>query len=177
MHMATNQPSTSKPHWKTYTSTQQIFCTTFQDLEDLIAINEYTYEVDQQLKIDRCNLNDTANLTQATITSPFTSIILRKSQTKQKLIKLHHGSLFSTFQSTLVKAIKDGHLLTWSGSDENIVTKYLLPPLNTEKIHLQQGRRHLQSTKISPLPDEEINTVKSHLKCLLKKKNDRQILQ
>ena len=66
------------------------------------------------------------------------SIILRKNETKQDLIKFRHVALFSPVQSTLVKAIKNGNLLIWSGLDANLVTKHLPTSLNTEKIHLQQ---------------------------------------
>ena len=114
--MAIKQPSTSKPHKKTtQNSTQQRLFIAFQYIEDLTAVNECSYEVYQQLKIDRCNLNDTSNLTQAIITSPSISVILRKNQAKKYLIKFHHGALFSPVQSTLVKVITNGHLLTWPG--------------------------------------------------------------
>ena len=90
---------------------QQRFYNVFQDLDDLIEVNECNYEVDRQLQIDRCKLN-TANLTQDTITPPSISIILKTNETKQDLTKFHHTSLLSPVQSTLVKAINNSHLLT-----------------------------------------------------------------
>ena len=99
------------------------------------------------------------------------------NQTNQDLIKFHHGTLLSPAQSTLVKVIHNRHIPTWPGLDESIVTKYLPPSLNTAKGHPRQERQHLQSTKPSPSPDEEIDTVKACLQRLLKKKKDGQNLQ
>ena len=53
-------------------------------------------------------------------------------------MKFHPAKLFSPIQSTFVKAIKNSHLLTWPGLDENLVTKNFPPSLNTTKGHVQQ---------------------------------------
>ena len=119
--------------------------------------------MERQLKIDKCNLNNKETLTQATIASSSVSVVMRKSQTKQDLIKSHHGVFFSPVQSTLVKVIKNGHLITWPLLDENLVTKNLPPLLNTAKVNLQQERQHIQSTKPPPSPDEKVNTVKARI--------------
>ena len=82
IYMAKEQPSTSKPlQEKRQNSMQQRFCNAGQDLEDIIEANECNYEVDRQLKIDRCKLN-IENLAQATIISPSVSVILTKKETK-----------------------------------------------------------------------------------------------
>ena len=174
VYMATDQPSTSKLlQKKRKNSMQERFYKVFQDLQDLIEVNECSYEVYWKLNIDRCNLNNTAKLTQATIRSPSISVILRKNETKQDLIKFHHTVLFSPLQSTLIKAIRNNHLFIWPGLDENLVTKHLPPSLNTAKGHLQQKRQHLQSTKYPPSTDEETNLVKARLQRPLKKEKRR----
>ena len=90
MYMSKEKPSTSKPLQKKRKNTiQQRLCNAFQDLEALIEVNECNYEVNRKLKIDRCKLN-IVNLTQATNTPSSVSVILRKNETKQDLIRFYH---------------------------------------------------------------------------------------
>ena len=80
--------------------------------------------------------------------------IVQKEKTKYELAQYLHACAFSPAVSTFQKAIKNGHFITWPGIS-TINFKNILPTtIATEKGHLDQERKNLQSTKISK---QEIN--------------------
>ena len=73
--------------------------------------------------------------------------VLRMDQTKNDLAKFLHACCFSPTKSTFTMAIKKGNFVNWPGLTVELITKYLQPSLSTEKGHLRQERKNLQSTK------------------------------
>ena len=75
--------------------------------------------------------------------------IIRKDTTMYDLIHYLHACCFSPPISTFKKAIRKGNFLTWPGLQQDTkLLKYLETTMATAKGHLDQERKHLQSTKI-----------------------------
>lgn len=75
--------------------------------------------------------------------------IIRKDTSMYDLIHYLHACCFSPPISTFKKAIKRGNFITWPGLQPNtILTRHLENTIATAKGHLDQERKHLQSTKI-----------------------------
>ena len=75
--------------------------------------------------------------------------IIRKDTTTYDLIHYLHACCFSPPISTFKKAIRKGNFLTWPGLQQDTkILKYLEETMATAKGHLDQERKHLQSTKI-----------------------------
>jgi hypothetical protein len=89
------------------------------------------------------------NLPPATETRLHASMnaIIKKSQTKTELAQYLYGCLGSPAISTLTTAIVNGNLLTFPGIRSTSFTKDLPPNVPSEKGHLDQERKNLQSTK------------------------------
>ena len=81
------------------------------DLEDLIALNECSYEVDNQLTSDRQHEVSKLN------------IIIRKDKTKPDLADFLHAALLIPVKSILLKAIKNNHFTNWSGMNIKFMRK------------------------------------------------------
>ena len=64
-------------------------------------------------------------------------------------MKYLHQALFSPTITTLIHAIRKGHLQAWPGLSEAHVKKYLSNSDATIKGHLDQSRKNLLSTKTS----------------------------
>ena len=77
------------------------------------------------------------------------NIIIGKNELTADLVNLHNGDLFSPVKSTLLKAIKNGHFVSWSGFIEKLVNKHLTPSIATANGHQHQEPQQLQSTKPS----------------------------
>ena len=58
-----------------------------------------------------------------------------------------HAACFSPVPSTFVKAIKNNHFSTWPGLTADLINKILPKSIITDKGHLNQQRKNLQSTK------------------------------
>ena len=84
--------------------------------------------------------NDTAPIQQA-------NIILRKDKTKMELAQWLHASCGSPSESTFIQSIKNGNFLSWPGLTASLIKKQLPKCIATEKGHLNQERKGLQSTK------------------------------
>ena len=78
------------------------------------------------------------------------SAIIRKDSTKKHLANYLYKCCFSPALTTFKKAIANGNFLTWPGLQEKTIQKYLTETPATAKGHLDQERKYLQSTKLSP---------------------------
>ena len=83
-----------------------------------------------------------------------------KHVTKANLVNFHHGILFSPVKLTLVRSIKNGHLVTCPGLDSKVVNRHLHPSIHTDKGHLNQQRQKLQSTQQTALPLDNNEVIK-----------------
>jgi hypothetical protein len=54
--------------------------------------------------------------------------------------------MFSPTKSTLLQAVKNGHLITWPGLTEQAINKHLKMTPATAMGHLNQRRQNIQST-------------------------------
>ena len=90
------------------------------------------------------------------------NIIIRKDKTKMELAQWLHASCGSPKPSTFIQSIKKGNYLSWPGLTPELITKQLPNVIATEKGHLNQERKGLQSTK----PSININpSVKLESEC------------
>ena len=78
--------------------------------------------------------------------------ILCLDQTKSELAAFHHATLGSPVPSTLLRAIRRGHLVTFPGLTTNLISKHLPKSLATVLGHQDQEAKNLCSTKVSSLP-------------------------
>jgi hypothetical protein len=83
------------------------------------------------------------------------------------LVHYLHKTLFSTTESAMLQAVKDGHLITWPGLTEDVINKYLKLTPSTAMGHLNQWRQNIRSTlkesvEKQPTPDTDLGT-KTHL--------------
>jgi hypothetical protein len=68
-----------------------------------------------------------------------------------------HAALFSPVPSTLLHAIKRGHLTTWPGLTINNVNRFLHKSIATVKGHLDQTRKNKRSTKTVTTEVEDLS--------------------
>jgi hypothetical protein len=73
-------------------------------------------------------------------------IMAMASTTMQDHIQFLHAGLFSPVKSTLLKAIRNGHLATFPGLTVANVNKFLPKSMATSKGHLNQTRKNVRST-------------------------------
>jgi hypothetical protein len=83
------------------------------------------------------------------------------------LVHYLHKALFSLTKSTMLQAVKDGHLITWPGLTEDAINKHLKLTPATAMGHLNQRRQNIRSTSKAtiekqPTPDIDLGT-KTHL--------------
>jgi hypothetical protein len=83
------------------------------------------------------------------------------------LVHYLHKSLFSPTKSTMIQAVKDGHLITWPGLTEDAINKHLKLTPATAMGHMNQRRQNIISTSKAPIeqqptPDIDLGT-KTHL--------------
>jgi hypothetical protein len=64
-----------------------------------------------------------------------------------------HKALFSPTKSALLKAVKDGHLITWPGLTEDAIHKHLKLTPAMAMGHMNQRRQHIRSTSKTPIAD------------------------
>ena len=72
--------------------------------------------------------------------------ILRLDQTKQELAIYHHATLGSPVPSTLLRAIRRGHLITFPGLTTTLISKHLPKSLATVLGHQDQEAKNIRST-------------------------------
>lgn len=85
----------------------------------------------------------------ATVCHPKLQVVIRKSETKQQLATFLHRALGSPVTSTLLKAMKNGHFVSFpSAFNEDLIKNHLQKSIATVKGHLNQERHGIQSTKV-----------------------------
>jgi len=89
--------------------------------------------------------------------------ILRTDKVKSELARFHHATMGGPVPSTLLRAIRRGHLATFPGMTTNLISKHLPKSLSTTLGHQDQEAKNLRSTKpiapsLSPSPphDEDL---------------------
>jgi hypothetical protein len=83
------------------------------------------------------------------------------------LVHYLHKALFSPTKSAMLQAVKDGHLITWSGLTKDAINKHLRLAPATAMGHMNQRRQNIRSTSKAPVaeqptPDTDLGT-KNHL--------------
>jgi len=97
--------------------------------------------------------------------------ILRLDKPKQELATFHHASLGSPAPSTLLRAIRKGHLNTFPGLTTSLITKHLPQSMATTLGHQDQEAKNIRSTRRPP-PDidadlEPVLEPRSHQLCAM----------
>jgi hypothetical protein len=95
--------------------------------------------------------------------SPQANSIIRLAQTKQDLARYLHASALNPQISTLLRAIRRGHFLTWPNLTSTLITKHLPKSLFTSKGHLRMQQKNIQSTKIQKSKSNQTQTVEDSL--------------
>ena len=75
--------------------------------------------------------------------------ILRTDKPKHDLAIYHHATLGSPVLSTLLRAIRQGHLTTFPGLTTNLISKHLPNSIASVLGHQDQESQHLRSTKLA----------------------------
>jgi hypothetical protein len=83
------------------------------------------------------------------------------------LIHYLHKALFNLAKIAMLQAVKDGHLITWTGLTEDAINKHLRLTPATAMGHMNQRRQNIRSTSKAPTekqqpPDTDLGT-KTHL--------------
>jgi hypothetical protein len=83
------------------------------------------------------------------------------------LVHYLHKELFSPTKSAMLRAVKDGHLITWPGLTEDSINKHLKLTLATAMGHMNQRCQNKRSTSKAPIansptPEKEIGS-QTHL--------------
>jgi hypothetical protein len=83
------------------------------------------------------------------------------------LVHYLHKSLFSPMKSSMLQAVKNGHLVTWPGLTEDTIHKHLKLTPATVRGHMNQRRQSISSTskaQIADVPTTDTNLgTKTHL--------------
>jgi hypothetical protein len=87
------------------------------------------------------------------------------------LVNYLHKAMFRTTKSALLQAVKNGHLITWPGLNEQAINKHLKLTPVTAMGHTNQRRQNIRSTSKNPMTsdidDEYVTTAglgnKTHL--------------
>jgi hypothetical protein len=83
------------------------------------------------------------------------------------LVHYLHKALFSPTKSAMLQAVKDGHLITWSGLTEDAINKHLKLTPATVMGHMNQRRQNIRSTSKSPIEKQPTTVTdlgtKTHL--------------
>ena len=83
--------------------------------------------------------------------------ILRLDKTSTELANFHHASLGSPAKSTLLRAIRLGHLITFPGLTTKLISKHLTPSIATALGHQDQEQKNLRSTQTPLIPDPAVH--------------------
>jgi hypothetical protein len=68
------------------------------------------------------------------------------------LIHYLHACCFSPTKATLLKAVRNGHFVTWPGFTAANINRHLTRSVETDMGHLDQQRQNIQSTRRFPEP-------------------------
>ena len=79
--------------------------------------------------------------------------ILRLDRSREALALYHHAALGSPSPSTLLRAIRRGHLTTFPGLTTQLISKHLPKSLATTLGHQDQEAKNIRSTRSVPLSD------------------------
>jgi hypothetical protein len=79
------------------------------------------------------------------------------------LVHYLNKALFSPTKSAMLKAVKDGHLITWLGLTEDAINTHLKLTPATAMGHMNQRRQNIRSTSKAPIekkttPDTDLGT-------------------
>ena len=90
--------------------------------------------------------------------------ILRTDRPKRDLAVYHHATLGSPVPSTLLRAIRCGHLTTFPDLTTNLISKHLPASVATALGHQDQETKHLSSTDklpvvLSPPAQSDVSSV------------------
>ena len=97
------------------------------------------------------------------------NVIIRKDHKKEELAQFLHAAVFSPVLSTFIKAIDNGHFVSWPGLTTKLVKRHLTNILATSKGHISQERQKLQSTQQNNLNYHDyISKIKRNIKNLKK---------
>jgi hypothetical protein len=110
----------------------------------------------------RINLKQTHNR----ISHPISNNVYELRNTGA-LVNNLHKALFSPAKSAMLQAVKDRHLITWTGLTEDAINTHLKLTPATAMGHMNQRRQHVLSTSKAPIekqptPDTDLGT-KTHL--------------
>ena len=110
------------------------------------------------------------------------NVIIRKDKTKRDLSGFLHKAVGSPVLSTLLKAVDNGHFVSFPGFTNDLFKKHLPPSVATPKGHLNQERQKTQST--SPASTDykaTLENIKKNFKKLKRDlpsdKNSREVVQ
>ena len=93
------------------------------------------------------------------------NVIIKKDNKQEELAHFFHDACFSPVQSTFVKAIYNGHFVSWPGLTSKLVKHHLKPSIAATKGHINQKRQKFHSTKHSTLNYEDyICKIKNNIK-------------
>jgi hypothetical protein len=89
------------------------------------------------------------------------------------LVNYFHKAMFSPTKSSLLQAVKNVHLITWTGLTEQAINKHLKLMPATAMGHINQRRQNIRSTSKNPvtsdIEDESATSAglgtKTHLVC------------
>ena len=74
-------------------------------------------------------------------------MIIRKNETKTDIASYLRAVFFGHVHSTFIKSIKTNQFTTCPGLTSKVVTKHISTIITTTKLHINQERLNLQSTK------------------------------
>jgi hypothetical protein len=79
------------------------------------------------------------------------------------LVHYLHRALFSPTKSTMLQAIKDGHLITWPGLTDDAINKHMKLTPATAMGHMNQWSQNIRSNSKAPIekqqpPDTDLGT-------------------
>jgi hypothetical protein len=80
------------------------------------------------------------------------------------LVHYLHKAPFSPTKSAMLQAVKDGHLITWPGLNEEIINKHLKLTPVTAMGHMNQRRQNIISTSKEPVEKKNTGHILAHQK-------------
>ena len=83
------------------------------------------------------------------------NVILCKYKTAKYLAKYFHAACLSPLSKTLINFIKINHFVSWPGLSSDPIGKKLTLSIPTEKVHLNQEKQVLLSTKTVSNPQND----------------------
>ena len=102
-----------------------------------------------------------------TPTNTNTNATLCLDKTSSELYNYLHADAGCPTKSAFIQAINNVNFITWSGITTKLIPKHLPPYIPTLKVHLNQKKKHICSTKpipttlkleVYPPPNQESNT-------------------